>query len=58
MHNTTWGTTINTINLADTAIAQFDTITSIYLRPFSIFNTVVSNIANVCPVLADNLYFV
>ena len=51
-------TTIHAINLADTAISQFDTIASTHLRPFSIFNTVVSNIANVCPLLADNLYLV
>ena len=42
-------TTINTINLVDTAMAHFDTINSTYLQPLSIFNTVVTSIANVCP---------
>ena len=51
-------TTIHAINLADTVISQFDTVAPTYLRPFSIFNTVVKNIANDCPLLADNLYLV
>ena len=52
------GITVNAINFADTAIFQCDTIASVYLRPFGIFNKVVNNIANVCPLLADNLYLV
>jgi len=31
-----------------TAVLQIDTISSTYLQPLKIFNTVVSNIANVC----------
>ena len=41
-------TTVNAIEVANTAMVQLDTIIGTYLQPLSTFNTVVIGIANVC----------
>ena len=51
-------TTIDTINLVDTAMSHLDTIDSVYLQPLRIFGTVVNSIANVCSLPADISYLV
>ena len=41
-------TTVNSIEVANIAMTQLDTINSTYLQPLSTFNAVVIGIANVC----------
>ena len=41
-------TTVNSIEAANIAMTQLDTINNTYLQPLSTFNTVVIGIANVC----------
>lgn len=42
-------TTLATIDFTDNAATQLNTINTIFLQPFSIFNEVINKLANVCP---------
>ena len=41
-------TTVNSIEVANTAMTRLDTINNTYLQPLSTFNAVVVGIGNVC----------
>ena len=42
-------TTVNAVGSANAAMSQLDTINSTYLQPLSVFNAIVTGIANVRP---------